>query len=120
MHYNASLEIQQKAKELRKTETDSEKLLWQKLKSKQLLGYKFRRQHPISQFIVDLYCHDLRLIIEVDGMVHNKQESREYDGNRTYELEMLGLEVLRFKNEEVESRIEKVVEKIIEFINKKR
>ncbi len=120
MHYNASEAIQQKALSLRKNETKAEKFLWCQLKSKKLLGYKFRRQHPISQFIVDFYCHELRLVIEVDGEIHIKAENKEYDKNRTFELEMFGLKVLRFTNNEVENRIEIVVEKIIDFINKKK
>ena len=117
MHYNASAEIQEKAKALRKDETKAEKLLWQQLKSKQILGYKFRRQHPISQFIVDFYCHELKLVIEVDGEIHNKPENKEYDVDRGYELEMFGLKILRFTNYEVENEMEKkVIERIKNFV----
>lgn len=113
MHYNASSEIQEKAKVLRKKETKAEKLLWQQLKSKRLLGYKFRRQHPISQFIVDFYCHELRLVVEVDGEIHNSPENKKYDDDRSYELKMFGIKVLRFKNYEVENEKGKVLRKIM-------
>ena len=110
MYYGASVETQEKAKTLRKSETRAEKLLWNKMKSKQINGFKFRRQHPILQFIVDFYCHELKLIIEVDGKIHLKPENREYDENRTAELERFGLKFLRFTNEEVEDNIEEVLD----------
>ena len=109
MFYNASLTIQERAKLLRKKETDAERILWERLKSKQLMGMKFRRQHPVSQFIVDFYCHEHKLVIEVDGKIHNRPENKEYDRNRTAELEQFGLKVLRFSNDEIERNIEKVL-----------
>ena len=112
MHYGASPETQEKAKILRKNETKAEKLLWNKLKEKQFHGYKFRRQHPISQFIVDFYCHELKLIIEVDGKIHNKSENKEYDESRTAELEKYELKILRFTNDEIENDLEKVLKSI--------
>jgi very-short-patch-repair endonuclease len=60
-----------KAKALRKDETQAEKILWAKLRNNQLKGYKFRRQHPIGLYIVDFYCHQLKLVIEIDGDYHN-------------------------------------------------
>jgi very-short-patch-repair endonuclease len=96
----------------RKRETDAEKLLWSKLRGKQFYGYKFRRQHPISQFIVDFYCHELKLIIEVDGKIHNKAENKEYDETRTAELEKYELKILRLTNKEVEKNMEQVLHTI--------
>ena len=113
MYYGASSETQEKAKILRKNETKAEKILWNKLKEKQLYGYKFRRQHPISQFIVDFYCHELKLIIEVDGKIHNKPENKEYDENRTAELEKYELRILRFTNDEIENEMNKVFDSIL-------
>jgi very-short-patch-repair endonuclease len=117
MYYRATMESLEKAKALRQKETGAEKLLWEKLKSKQFYGFKFRRQHPISQFIVDFYCHELKLIIEVDGEIHNKPENKEYDENRTYELEKFELKVLRFTNYEVENNMDKVLSSIRDVIN---
>ena len=110
MYYGATMLIQERAKTLRKTETEPEKLLWRELKSKNFLGFKFRRQHPISQFIVDFYCHELKLIIELDGRIHLKPENSEYDDNRTAELERFGLRVIRFTNDEIENEMERVLE----------
>ena len=110
MYYGATMLIQERAKTLRKTETEPEKLLWRELKSKNFLGFKFRRQHPISQFIVDFYCHELKLIIDLDGRIHLKPENSEYDDNRTAELERFGLRVIRFTNDEIENEMERVLE----------
>ena len=89
LFYGASPEIPRRARELRKRMTPCEKILWERLKGKYLLDYKFRRQHPIYKYIVDFYCHQLRLVIEVDGSVHPGAAAVEYDSNRTIELEEL-------------------------------
>ena len=93
--------------------TLAEKVLWDKLKDRSVFKHKFRRQHPIDKFIVDFYCHRLRLAIEVDGSVHDNPDNAEYDLNRTFELNELGITVLRFSNEEVLEEMEKVVGKIV-------
>lgn len=109
-HYNAKPDIFEKAIDLRRSMTNAEKMLWQKLKNRQLDGYKFRRQHPIHIFIVDFYCHQLRLAIEIDGKIH--EEKKEYDEGRTAELERYGITVIRFTNEQVENNISEVVHQI--------
>jgi len=116
MYYGATSETLEKAKALRKSETNAEKLLWKELRSKKFNGLKFRRQHPISQFIVDLYCHELKLIIEVDGMIHKNLENREYDENRMTELERFELKVIRFTNSEIEHNRTGVLHKLNEAI----
>jgi very-short-patch-repair endonuclease len=85
------------AKRLRKKSTPAEKHLWQVLKGRQLAGLKFRRQHPVGRFILDFYCADYKLVIEVDGEIHKSQV--EYDAARTAQLETHGYKVLRFSNE---------------------
>ena len=100
-----------KAEILRRNMTDAEKLLWQKLKNKQL-GYKFRRQHPLHLFIVDFYCHELKLIIEVDGEYHNSKEQGIADKERELLLKFQNLQIVRFTNEEVLSDLDKVIMKI--------
>jgi very-short-patch-repair endonuclease len=112
MYYGATQDTLEKAKLLRKSETNAEKLLWERLKSKKFYGYKYRRQHPISQFMVDFCCHELKLVIEVDGEIHNKPEKKEYDENRTAELEKYELKILRFTNNEIENDIEQVLHSI--------
>ncbi len=98
MFYGAKPPIFEKAKMLRSTMTRAEKLLWDKLRNKQLTGFKFRTQHPMDIFIADFYCHQLMLVIEVDGGVHNTREQQEYDEGRTAELEAYGIKVIRFTN----------------------
>jgi len=85
MYFKATPGILENARKLRKNMTDSEELLWNKLKGKQICGLRFRRQHPIDIFIADFYCHEVRLVVEIDGENHRHQE--EYDDGRTAELE---------------------------------
>lgn len=102
----------EKAKFLRENETDTKRILWGKLRNKQLGGFKFRRQHPISLFIADFYCPKLKLIIEVDGGYHYTKEQIPKDEERTKILEFNGVRVIRFSNQEILSNIEKVLEEI--------
>ncbi|WP_207512013.1 endonuclease domain-containing protein [Longitalea luteola] len=80
-------------------------------------GYKFRRQHPLRIYIVDFYCHKLKLVIEVDGSVHGENEVRVADAEPQRQLELDGLRVIRFTNEEVLKNKELVIEKINLLIN---
>ena len=117
MFYGAGPHLFDRAKELRKNETKAERLLWWALRNKQL-GVKFRRQHPLYKFIADFYCHPLRLVIEVDGGVHNSEEAKEYDENRTYIINEFEIEVVRFSKDEVINNINQVLEQIKQIINK--
>lgn len=101
-----------KAQSLRNNETKAEKILWEKLRSNQLKGHKFRRQHPISLFIADFYCHQLKLIIEVDGEYHNAPEQIKIDDERTQVLQDNGMKIIRFTNCEIENNIGKVITQI--------
>lgn len=112
MFYGAKPETFLKAKVLREKMTIPEKLLFERLRKNQLLGLRFKAQHPISQFIVDFYCHQLRLVIEIDGEIHENNEAKEYDSNRTIELEKFGLKVIRFKNKDVIDNIDSVISEI--------
>ena len=109
MFYGANPEIFEKEKELRENMTDAEKMLWSRLKNKQL-GERFKPQHPIYIFIVDFYCHSHKLVIEIDGGYHKTQ--LEYDNGRTFELEHFGIKVIRFTNEEVLNNIDRVLNEI--------
>ena len=91
--------ILDRAKTLRKNLTDAERWLWQHLRNRGLSGYKFRRQHPISPFVVDFVCIEKRVVIELDGGQH--AESLESDSKRTEYLRMKGYSVLRFWDNEV-------------------
>ena len=107
-----------KAKALRMNETEAEKLLWEKLKNNQLGGFKFRRQHPISLYIADFYCHKLKLIIEIDGEYHFRKEQIPKDEERTKVLEFNGVNVIRFSNDEVLNSLEKVLNEIEKYFPK--
>lgn len=97
LKYNPALKV--KARELRNNSTKTEILLWKFLKGKQLLGYDFHRQKPIDEFIVDFFCPDLMLAIEIDGGTHIGKEK--YDAARQQKLENLGVRFLRFKDDDV-------------------
>ncbi len=109
MFYGASTDLFAKAKDLRNNMTAAEKLLWQRLNRNQLT-YRFKPQHPIDIFIADFYCHALKLVIEVDGSIHDQQ--REYDSGRTDELSNNNITVIRFSNDDVINDIEKVMAQI--------
>lgn len=108
-------ELKQKARELRRNATASEKTLWMVLRKKQL-GYEFHRQVPIGNFIVDFYCHELRLVIEADGESHQWPGAPERDRNRQEQLEALGVRFLRFTDEQILGNVKKVVGEIKEWI----
>jgi cyclase len=111
MFYGAKPFLFQYARELRDNPTAAEKLLWNKLRNKKL-GVKFRRQHPISDFIVDFYCHELKLVIEVDGGYHLERDQKEYDKYRADDLSDLGITIISFTNDQVENKIEEVLKEI--------
>jgi len=104
--------IEQAARHLRQQLTPAEAQLWSVLSRRQLVGLKFRCQHPIGQFIVDFYCPSCKLIIEVDGGIHSQQEA--YDEARTEKLQSFGYRVLRFTNEEVLNDLQAVLACIIQ------
>jgi len=110
MYFRANPVTLETARLLRKSMTYSESLLWEKLKGKQLLDLRFRRQHPIDMFIVDFYCHAARLVIEVDGEIHMDQI--EYDDGREADIEKYNIKIIRFTNDEVNNNIEVVLQKI--------
>ena len=104
-YYGAGRDVLEKARILRKSMTRYEKILWQQLRKKRVSGRIFRRQHPVGQFIVDFYCHQARIVIEVDGNIHENEQNKEYDEGRTFEMEKFGLKVIRFKNEDIENNL---------------
>lgn len=112
LNYGASPDLIGKARDLRKVMTEAEKVLWVKLRGKKLGGFKFRRQHPIIHFIADFYCHEVKLVVELDGGIHDDPEIKEYDINRTAEIERLGIMVIRFSNKEVFEKLDRVLKEI--------
>ncbi len=118
MTYSGNKDLVKKARELRNNMTLSEILLWSELRSKKVEGYKFRRQQPIFDYIVDFYCHELKLIIEVDGEIHSLYEQAEKDKKRDRILKINGFNILHFSNYEVEGDLFGSVKKIKSFISK--
>ena len=104
------------ARRLRNKCTKSEAILWKSLKGKQLMGYDFHRQKPLNHFIADFYCYELKLVIELDGASHHSDVAKYKDAWRTDILESLGLNVLRFEDEEVFGDIDSVIGKILEYV----
>lgn len=101
-----------RARSLRRRTTPAEHRLWQRLRNRQLDGLKFRRQHVVGTAIVDLYCSDARLAIELDGGGHNLPEKARQDARRSEQLAAEGVAVIRFWNNEVLGRFDDVVEEI--------
>jgi very-short-patch-repair endonuclease len=106
--------IDNAAKQLRKNLTPAEQQLWQALRGGELAGLKFRRQHPVGNFILDFYCAAHKLVIEVDGGIHETQI--EYDAARTTEIESYGYTIVRFTNEVVLHQLETVLAEILQVI----
>jgi very-short-patch-repair endonuclease len=106
----ASYNIKFKALELRKKATPQERILWERLRRKQLNGMYFRRQHPYNIYILDFFCFEASLAIEIDGEIH--QTRVEYDAERTRFLESSGLKIIRFTNNDIDHRLNWVIEEI--------
>ena len=106
--------LKARRKELRKNQTDSERIIWQRLRNKQLNNLKFFRQYSFGIYILDFYCPAIRLVIELDGGQHMKEENKEYDQQRSSYLEANGIKVLRFWNNEVFENLEGVLMKVFE------
>ncbi len=111
MHFGASPRIFINAKSLRNKMTFAEKLLWSRIRNNQL-GYHFRRQHPALKYAVDFYCHELDLVIEVDGSVHAEKDVQIGDLSRQESLVSLNLKVIRYTNDMVINNLDKVIESI--------
>ena len=104
-------EIEEAARRLRRNMTPAEQTLWDALKGRQVAGMKFRRQHPVGPFILDFYCPERKLVIELDGAIHEVQANR--DQVRTEQLADYGYHVIRFRNDEVFDDLDSVLERIL-------
>ena len=109
--------LKELARKLRKNMTFSEILLWQELKRKQMLGFDFDRQRPIDEYIVDFFCKDLSLAIEIDGDSHYHDDAPEKDAIRQKRLESLGVRFLRFDDLDVKQNMGFVLDTIQEWIH---
>ena len=101
------------AKENRHNMTLAEKILWEELRNNKT-GYKFRKQHPIGDYIADFICIEKKLVIEVDGGYHNTLEQQQDDAVRTIDIEKMGYSVIRFTNDEVEKQVATIILRIKE------
>jgi very-short-patch-repair endonuclease len=99
-----------RAQRLRRISTAAEESLWDQLRDRRLLGLKFRRQAPIGPYVADFLCHELRLVLELDGPVHAEPEQAAHDLNRDANLKALGYRVLRFTNHQVEADLDSLLE----------
>ena len=113
MQNRPTFEQRQFARHLRTSQTDCEQLLWQKLRARQVAGLKFRRQAPVPPFVLDFYCVELKLAVELDGGQHFEEAGLTHDRRRTVYLQRLGIEVVRFSNLEVIRQMGDVLEQIV-------
>ncbi len=116
MHHGASNEIFERARILRENPTRAESKLWNHLRNRRFNGLKFRRQHPIMKYVLDFYCHYIKLCIELDGRGHQQPSQEFYDEDRTRNLEEIGIKVIRFSNDEIFENIEHVLKRLQEEI----
>lgn len=116
-YYNAPIEKQKLAREFRKELTFAENRFWQMVRNRKLLNLKIRREHPIGPFIADFYCHELKLVIEIDGGIHLNPLVKERDISREYYMRTLGLSIFRFTNEVVLFNPEIIEERLKVFVD---
>lgn len=112
MHQGARASVLQNAEKNRLNNTPAEAALWEAIRLKKLDGFRFRNQHAIGAYIVDFYCHEAKLAVEVDGEYHLDPNQKEYDEERTKLIESSGVKILRFTNHEVLNDLEEVLVKI--------
>ncbi len=110
--------LKEYAKQLRNNSTKTEIFLWMKLKRKQMFGYDFHRQKPIDKYILDFYCYELNLGIELDGYSHDFIEVFQKDSNKTVRMKSLGITILRFSDDQVLNDMENVLREIEAYIMK--
>jgi very-short-patch-repair endonuclease len=102
------------ARSLRKEQTPEEAIVWEQLRNRKFMNLKFRRQHDIEGFIIDFYCHELRLAVEIDGRIHDKQ--KDYDELRQELIASKGIKFVRVTNDEVNSDVNVLLDRIMSFV----
>jgi very-short-patch-repair endonuclease len=116
LHAGANPYLFKYAKDLRKRQTDAEKIVWEMLRDRRFQNLKFRRQHPIFDFVADFYCHSLKLIVEIDGGYHDLPEQVRYDQERDQYFEEYSYNVMRFPNKDVLFDLKSVRKRLREYI----
>ena len=103
-------------RQLRRDQTEAEKVLWERLRNRALLGVKFRRQYSVENYVIDFYAPALKLAVEVDGGIHEGKDQQEYDQLRTYFLKGYGISILRISNQCILRETDRAVERIAAMI----
>lgn len=119
LHNNAYPSTYDNAHFLRQEKTEAEAKLWAALRNRKVMNLKFRRQHPFGNYVLDFYCHEIKLCVEADGSIHQEKDIAEYDLERTKVLNENGISVLRFTNESIISSMAKVINEIEEYVKNK-
>jgi very-short-patch-repair endonuclease len=109
-----------RARYLRKNSTPCERILWRHLRNRKFVGYKFRRQHPIDNYILDFYCAEVHLAVELDGGGHTYLAKQEHDQLRDHFLAHQGIRMLRFYNSDVRENLDGVLESILIALEERR
>jgi len=117
--FNRSAE-KEKRRTLRQNTTKAEQFVWQRLRSRQVENCKFRRQYSVDYYVLDFYCPELRLAIELDGESHNSDEAIAADQARQAAIAALGIRFLRFTNQEIYAHLDAVIERIAETVRELR
>lgn len=112
---NANQLIKVFSKHLRRDQTPAEEFFWRIIRNRKLNGLKFRRQHPIDKFIADFYCHELKLVVELDGNIHELESIKSKDSYKNNRLKYFGITVMRFSNEDVFTNTDWVANEILKF-----
>ena len=116
--YNQSMQEKYiRARNLRNNMTEQEKKLWYYLRKRFINNYRFRRQYPIGNYVVDFICREKNLIIELDGGQHNEEQAIIYDKERAEYLESRGFRVIRFWNNDIDTNIEAVLGEIVKYLD---
>ena len=115
--YNEKI-LESRRRDLRVKQTEAEKILWQKLRNRQINGFKFFRQCSIGKYIADFYCSELRLVIELDGSQHYEENSLEYDKIREEFMKNLDIKTIRFNNLDVFKNLDEVMERVYDEVRK--
>jgi very-short-patch-repair endonuclease len=106
----------EKRRQLRKNTPQAEAIVWSKLRNKQILGHKFRRQYSVGPYVIDFHCPAMKLAVEIDGDSHFQEEAKENDRHRAAFIESFGIRFLRFTNEEVYEDLEGVLAAIVQAV----
>jgi len=110
-HFNKTTE-KEKRRKLRQNQTQAEELVWKFLRNRQMLGYKFKRQYSVDQYVIDFYCSEIKLAVELDGASHNSPTRKEYDIKRQKKIEAYGIKFERISDDELFGNPNKAFEKI--------